>query len=146
MAHFITSANARQLSALGHAAKAKLLALAREMPPDAISSQYQLRRLARARKQLDMIDARLEQELGRSDLDAQLIDRLAAASMRLSDQEFALANRPKPAQARVQPQAQRRPARPAPTPSKPAPSVPGPTTGSVQTQAVQPETPQSAQG
>lgn len=53
-------------------------------------------RLARVREQLARIDAMLLDET-----DPAKLDRLAAASMRLSDQEFALANRPKPAQARV---------------------------------------------
>ena len=48
-------------------------------------------RLSRVRRQLDRIDAMLEAED-----DPQRMDRLAAASMRLSDQEFALADRPKP--------------------------------------------------
>lgn len=131
---FITSANARQLSAKGHAAKALLLAAAKDLPPEAVSSQYQVRRLMRTRKQLDLIDARLEAELLKADLDAQLIDRLAAASMRLSDQEFALAGRAKPALAKVMPQQSRRATRTPPTPVSPTQGTteqPGPSGGPV---------------
>jgi len=56
-------------------------------------------RLVRVRKQLDRIDAMIEEED-----DPQRLDRLAAASMRLSDQEFALSNRPKPGNRRPGPE------------------------------------------
>ena len=54
-------------------------------------------RLVRVRKQLSLVDSALEEEAAKgSKCDGQRVDRLAAASMRLSDQEFALSNRPKP--------------------------------------------------
>jgi hypothetical protein len=52
---------------------------------------YAAMRLARVRDQLNRIDQMMQ-----SEKDPQKLDRLAAASMRLSDQEFALAGRPKP--------------------------------------------------
>lgn len=48
-------------------------------------------RLARVRKQLDLVDSLLEKEK-----DPQKLDRLASASMRLSEQERFYANRPAP--------------------------------------------------
>ena len=63
----------------------------------------------------------------------------------LLDRQRKLLGIPDPGNLKPQAQAQRRPARPEPTPSKPA-CGPVPTTGSVQTQAVQPEPPQSTQG
>ena len=74
------------------------------------------------------VDAALEEEARKPDGDGQRIDRRAAASMRLNDQEFALAGRPKPGQRRPGPQRAPRPgvfwggaARPAP-PDDPGPS------------------------
>ena len=60
---------------------------------------FTARRLSRVRRQLRRIDAMLMHET-----DPAKLDRLAAASMRLSDQEFALANRPKPGQRRPGPE------------------------------------------
>ena len=56
-------------------------------------------RLLRVRRQLERIDAMIATED-----DPQRLDRLAAASMRLSDQEFALSNRPKPGNRRPGPE------------------------------------------
>src|SRR5262249_13188999 len=53
--------------------------------------EYVLKRLARVRAQLDRIDRMIQ-----SETDPAKLDRLAAASMRLSDQECAVADRPKP--------------------------------------------------
>lgn len=73
-----------------------------------VPDSFTANRLTRIRKQLIALDDAIEQELNKPAgadgvkplPDAQRIDRLAAASMRLSDQEFALANRPKPGQLR----------------------------------------------
>ena len=106
---FITSANASELARLGNATKR----LRAEQGIDLFSA----RRLYRVRAQLRRVDRMLMLEQ-----DPAKLDRLAAASMRLSDQEFALANRPKPGLLKPTVQNQRRPARPEPTPSKP-PSI-----------------------
>lgn len=66
--------------------------------PDKAPLEYAALRLVRVRKQLDRID-----DLLMAEKDPAKLDRLAAASMRLSDQEFALANRPKPGQTRPAP-------------------------------------------
>ncbi len=63
-----------------------------EDSPDSFSNT----RLMRIRKQLCLLDTAIEAELSEKAPDGQRVDRLAAASMRLNDQEFALANRPKP--------------------------------------------------
>lgn len=84
---YFTTANAVAMQARSVASRH-----AKQIPA---TDRYQARRLARVREQLDRVDAMLLTEE-----DPQRLDRLAAASMRLSDQEFALANRPKPANAR----------------------------------------------
>ena len=61
-------------------------------------------RLACVRAQLKLIDAAIQAELTGKEPDGQRVDRLAAASMRLSDQEFALSNRPKPGNRRPGPE------------------------------------------
>lgn len=99
------------------------------------SERYQVRRLARVREQLDRIDKMLMAET-----DPQRLDRLAAASMRLSDQEFALANRPKPAQARVTPQGRTRRELPPPMPIQ-EPEASKPTSGDVPPQSITPSQP-----
>jgi hypothetical protein len=54
-------------------------------------------RLARVRTQLDGIDRAIDAELGRGEkLDPQKLDRLAAASSRLEEQERRLSNRSLP--------------------------------------------------
>ena len=122
---FITDANARQLSALAHVAKRQLKDAKAAMEANGNLDKYQARRLARVREQLDRVDKMLLTET-----DPQKLDRLACASMRLSDQEFALAGRAKPANAKVQP-ANRRPAqRPPPRPVV-AEAEPDTTTSSV---------------
>ncbi|HWN97491.1 MAG TPA: hypothetical protein VNT99_20850 [Methylomirabilota bacterium] len=96
--HLFTTANAKEMSARGNAAKAfakkareVLLAKANEiaaMLPDEICKSQ---RLARVRKQLEKIDDMIEKER-----DPQKLDRLASVQARLSVQEFALAGRPMP--------------------------------------------------
>lgn len=65
-------------------------------PPDT----FIRKRLARVRRQVELVDQAIEGELRKPDADGQRVDRLAAASMRLSDQEFALAGRSKPGNTR----------------------------------------------
>ena len=92
MARF-TAANARQFAARSIEARKqrKATPVLPPLPPIQEADQYAKERLSRVRAQLDRIDRMIQ-----SETDPQKLDRLAAASMRLSDQEFALAGRPKP--------------------------------------------------
>lgn len=58
-------------------------------------------RLARVRKQLALVDSRIEREAKKEGADGQLLNWLCAAQERLNDQEFALSARPKPGNMRV---------------------------------------------
>ena len=117
----ITSANARELQQLAVASRRKakadreaavVAAIAAsaipatiQLPPqtkppqEPIADDFTNQRLLRVRLQLERIDAMIATED-----DPQRLDRLAAASMRLSDQEFALSNRPKPGNRRPGPE------------------------------------------
>lgn len=100
MARF-TAANARENAAKSHATRRQRLAsgnLAGEtfpqtpqVGPHELLDSYLSRRLSRVREQLDRLDAMLLTEK-----DAQKIDRLASAQLRLSEQERILAGRPLP--------------------------------------------------
>jgi hypothetical protein len=104
----ITSANAREMAAKSRAAKIaykaqreedrRIAAEARvkaEMEAKQLPA-YAERRLARVRKQLDMLDDEISAELRKKHPDGQRIDRLAAASSRLAEQERLLDGRPMP--------------------------------------------------
>ncbi len=111
----ITSANARELAAKALIARkanrerqrnldhriaeltAKLTAIA-PIPREELSG-YAEQRLMRVRAQLDRLDKMLMEES-----DPQKLDRLAAASMRLSEQERILAGRPMPGSLRPKPE------------------------------------------
>jgi hypothetical protein len=69
--------------------------------------EYVNTRLTRVRGQLELVDEAIDSELRKRCPDAQRLDRFAAASMRLSDQEFALAGRPKPGNRRPAPERKR---------------------------------------
>jgi hypothetical protein len=95
-------------------------------------------RLLCVRAQLKLLDAAIQSELTSKEPDGQRVDRLAAASMRLSDQEFALSNRPKPGNRRPGPERGPKsqsgsfwgsnPVQQSPSPPAPAqPEVPTPT-------------------
>jgi hypothetical protein len=81
---------------------------------DYLGEDYALLRLARVREQLNRIDRMIATET-----DPQKLDRLAAATMRLSDQEFALAGRPKPGNRKPAPELRREQVRPSPVPMVP---------------------------
>ena len=68
------------------------------------ASDFLNARLACVRAQLKLLDKAIQAELTGEEPDGQRVDRLAAASMRLSDQEFALSNRPKPGNRRPGPE------------------------------------------
>ena len=82
------------------AAVAQTLPAQAEPPAD----EFLAGRLACVRAQLKLLDAAIQAELTSKEPDGQRVDRLAAASMRLSDQEFALSNRPKPGNRRPGPE------------------------------------------
>lgn len=63
------------------------------------TDRFQIRRLMRVRKQLDMVDSAVDEAL-KPGGDLSNLKTLVDASWRLCEQEFALANRPKPANAR----------------------------------------------
>ncbi len=117
-----------------------------------LAEDFLARRLLRVRAQLDALDAEIEAEFKKPEPDGQRIDRLAAASMRLNDQEFALAGRPKPGQRRPGPDRKAGPwvevqaAPMLPAPAAPAPETPacGPDTptGSGLPAGCEPGTPQ----
>ena len=88
---FITDANARELSRLGHEARRQQRANAESMPDNAKLDGYLSKRLMRVRKQVDKLDGMIEEET-----DPQKLDRLASALARLSEIERQLANRPLP--------------------------------------------------
>ena len=96
--HLFTTANAKEMSARGNAAKAlakqrreEALAKADEIPDLEPDEVFKNGRLARVREQLERVDRMISTET-----DAQKLDRLASAQARLSVQEFALAGRPMP--------------------------------------------------
>lgn len=89
-----TTEQARQFAQVGAAASVesrRRKAEGRTVEPSLRTEPFTAKRLMRVRRQLNMIDRMIENES-----DPQKIDRLASASMRLSDQEFALSGRPKP--------------------------------------------------
>jgi hypothetical protein len=106
MARF-TTANAREMAAKGNAAKAERLKRLRDaaFPPANLPLEcardagegFLARRLFRVRAQLDMIDERLL-----SERDPHKLERLAACSYRLAEQERILAGRPTPGARRPQ--------------------------------------------
>ena len=102
----ITAANAREYQLRSAASRRKQPA-AQNPPPltETVADDFLALRLLRVRKQLALVDSALEEEAAKgAKCDGQRVDRLAAASMRLSDQEFALSNRPKPGNRRPGPE------------------------------------------
>jgi hypothetical protein len=71
---------------------------------------YALKSLLRVRAQLDLVNAALTAQLSKpkTKLDAQAVDRLAAAQMRLAEQERILDGRPLPGSRRPAPDRTRR--------------------------------------
>lgn len=113
---FITKDNAKELSRLALLAK-------QANPPlrtsyngnghqngQSLHDPYSNRRLSRTRKQIDLLDNRIEEEIAKTDCDGQRVDRLASALARLSEIERQLANRPLPGS--LKPTAERRQPRP----------------------------------
>lgn len=129
-----TPANAREMSAKGHAAKAakaallhaltRLAAIQAANPPPAApanSDDYVARVLARVRLQLDMIDERITILASRPKPDALELERLSRAATHLSERERSLSMRPTPGQLR--PVAPRSSRSTLVAPSLPAPSL-----------------------
>ena len=116
--HLFTTANAKEMSVRGNAAKAdakkrreELIAKANAIPSLPRDEDYRLKRLARVRTQLEKLDDMFDQER-----DPQKLDRLASAQARLAKQEQELAGRPLPGSRRP---ARERPARPSQTTAQP---------------------------
>lgn len=147
-----TPANAREMSAKGHAAKAAKAALLHALtrqaaiqaanPPPASpanSDDYVARVLARVRFQLDMIDERITILASKQQPDALELERLSRAATHLSERERSLSMRPTPGQLRpVAPRPSSRSTLVAP--SLPSPSLSTPLLNS----AEQPASPSSA--
>lgn len=92
----ITSANARQMNALGWQARRKRDEQLRQTIATLVQSpqlDYHNKRLARVRAQLDRLDSELEKC---SLSDSKRIKELTDAQLRLSEQERILAGRPLP--------------------------------------------------
>jgi hypothetical protein len=103
-----TRENAREMAARGNKARWTRPPIPETDPepvamPNPVADPFIARRLMRVRAQLDLIDAAIQQEASKGKPDGQRLDRLAAASFKLNDQEFALAGRPKPGQRRPGP-------------------------------------------
>jgi len=97
-AHLFTTANAKEMSARGNAAKVlakqrreELIATANAIPILPPDEDFRIRRLVRVRKQLAKLDDMIEAES-----EPQKLDRLASAQARLAKQEQELAGRPLP--------------------------------------------------
>ncbi len=123
-----TSANAKEMAAksaeVRRKAEQERLAFIAEhgRTADAEPANYISERLARARKQVDMLSDMLECEE-----DPQKLDRLASALARLSEIERQLANRPLPGSLKPsQPRQQQRSATVEPIGPAPVQSVPEP--------------------
>lgn len=97
---FITAENAAELGRASQAAQRakKELKLAEMLDPVAeqeAADKYRKLRLLRVRKQLDLIDEKIFQELS-DNTDASKLDRLASAVLRVNEQERQLSNRSLP--------------------------------------------------
>ena len=117
-----TSANAREMARRGNVARwSRPVAepVQRAMPASPasvagpVADEYQQRRLARVRRQLDDNDAHVDAELAKRQPDARRLKELVDAQIRLSEQERLLAGRPMPGSLRPKTHDPRR--RPAPT-------------------------------
>lgn len=146
-----TSETASEMGKRGQAAMRRTLANPKQLESSPTADTHQARRLARVRKQLELVDKRLTEELTKDGsidpatqkpriCDGQLVNWLASAQFRLSDQEFALANRPKPAMAKVTPQGRTRRELPPPMPIQ-EPEASKPTPGDVPPQSTTPGQP-----
>ena len=105
MARF-TAANAKEMAAKSHAARHQRLASGEpaaatfpqtpQVGTDEAAGSYEIRRLARVRKQLDLVDKAFETEATKATPDGQRLNWLAQAQERLAEQERILDNRPLP--------------------------------------------------
>lgn len=136
----ITKENARELAAKGNAVKKELKRLREErlgkidylldhavriaqendrlkqalaLAVTEDQDTYRTKRLARVRKQLDLIDGMLETET-----DPTKLDRLASAQSRLSEQERQLSNRSLPPTLKANQESKRKPRDVSPEPEK----------------------------
>ena len=120
----ITAATAREFAAKGNAAKRERLEQLRDTVATLTESNetdYATKVLVRVRAQLDLVNIALTKELERPAIDAQAVDRLAAAQSRLADQERILDGRPMPGSLKP---SQNKPARSRVSMPDPAPTTP----------------------
>lgn len=98
MTHLFTRENAREMQARSAAAQAaKRLANATPEKKSQITDEFRAKRLARVRKQIEMLDAIIDEELKKGEkCDPSKIDRLASAAARLNELERQHSNRSLP--------------------------------------------------
>ena len=107
---YFNSSNASNFGKLGAIARKRIKeAMSNPDNPPPLTAQKALpayihRRLARVRKQLDLVDKRIEDEASKQGCDGQLLNWLCQAQDRLSDQERILDNRPLPGSRRPTPE------------------------------------------
>ena len=131
-----TAANAKEMAAKSHAARLQRLAsgnLAGEslpqtprVGPDEAAGSYEIKRLARVRKQLDLVDKAFEAEATKATPDGQRLNWLAQAQERLAEQERVLDNRPLPGSRRPRDPASRRASLPSYLDALPWPTLAAP--------------------
>jgi hypothetical protein len=97
-----TATNAREMAARSHEARRERQS-AQENAPEGPDLSYPERRLARVRKQIDLLDKHLDKLLREEKVDEQAVERAARASSALSELEQKLDGRPNPGSLRPKP-------------------------------------------
>lgn len=105
MRHFFTRENAREMQQRSVAAQlAKKLLNADPQKKSQITDEFRAKRLTRVRKQIEMLDAIIDEELKKGDkCDPGKIDRLASAAARLNELERQHSNRSLPPVLKAEP-------------------------------------------
>ena len=147
-----TAANAREMAAKSHAARLQRLAsgnLAGEsfpqtprVGPEEAARSYEIKRLARVRKQLDLVDKAFEAEASKATPDGQRLNWLAQAQERLAEQERILDNRPLPGSRRPRDPGGRRASHPSYLDALPLPTLAAPEPTLIEPQDPVPPLPQ----
>lgn len=91
-----TAENAAEMARKAAASRREAALMRILCPPPREEPNFADTVLNRVRAQMDLINARLTEQLSKDRIDPQAIDRLAAAQSRLSEQERILAGRPMP--------------------------------------------------
>jgi hypothetical protein len=146
-----TVANAKEMAAKAHAARQQRLArgnLASESFPqtpqvgtDEAAGSYEIKRLARVRKQLDLVDKAFETEATKATPDGQRLNWLAQAQERLAVQERVLDNRPLPGSRRPRDPGSRRASHPSYLDALPWPTLAAPEPTLIEPQDLVPQVP-----